>query len=115
MQAWIETFPEPLRLTLAFALFTLCVFGVIVQVRRMLAAGDVREELRPLMHAVRALRFVLVGLGALGMGLGWVLDAPVLVGLALVFGLEELYETVMIDAVLRYEERRRAEEEAGLA
>jgi len=69
-------------------------------------------ELRRLRHRVRGLRAVLVGGCAALVGAGLLLDAGALVGLALVIGLEELYETTMVLGLLRWGLRVETEAEA---
>ena len=69
-------------------------------------------ELRRLRHLVRGLRAVLVGGCAALVGAGLLLDAGALVGLALVIGLEELYETTMVLGLLRWGLRVETEAEA---
>ncbi len=55
---------------------------------------------------VAALRFALAGLALIGLGMGGIFAAPWIVTLALVFGLEELYETTAVLGILRWAQRR---------
>lgn len=107
--------PLWLRLLAAVAVALPCGAGVHHAIR---AAGREPDgpqvELRQLRHLVRALRFLLVGGSALLLAAGAVRDDRTLVGLALIIGLEELYETTMVLALLRMGLRmERAHDEAA--
>jgi len=88
-----------------------CVFGLFSRLRaaRREPPGETCE-LRRLLHIVGALRAGLLALCAAGLAVGWWMNINVLVGLAMVIGLEELYETTMVMTVLRFGVRNETRE-----
>lgn len=95
--------PDHWRVLGALAVLAVFLLDLAVAARRFRAEppGETRP-LRRLRHLVRGLRAALVGGAALAVAVGVLTDAGTLVGLALVIGLEELYETTMVLAVLRH-------------
>lgn len=94
--------PLPLRLgltALATALAGWRTAVHLLSLRRLdPAAPDLGvQRVRALVLALRA---ALLGACAAALGLGWLHDSASLTGLALVIGLEELYETTMVLGVL---------------
>lgn len=105
LQNWIDmlfALPAPVRIIGTLLLVAAGIWGGVRAVR---AAGREPEgetqQLRQLRHLVRALRWALIGGSAALLGTGLVRDDETLVGLGIIIGLEELYETTMVLAVLR--------------
>ena len=97
------TIPTTTRSLGAGVLVLVCV--VVLMGRLRAAQTEPPGEtfaLRRLFHFVGALRAGLLGLCFAGLAVGWLMNANTLVGLAVVIGLEELYETTMVMAVLRF-------------
>lgn len=59
------------------------------------------REIRRLILLARTVRAGLVGLCLVGLGLGWIFELKTLTLASVVIGLEELYETGVVIAVLR--------------
>lgn len=59
---------------------------------------------------VRSLRIGLIGLGLVGIGVGWLWHIESLLVLSLIFGCEELYETSLVIAVLKISLRDSSEQ-----
>ncbi len=88
------------------ALFGLGLTRLVVAFPRFVAANrDGRGALASGVPLAAALRLALAGLALVALGLGWLFEAPAIVTLAWVFGLEELYETSAVLGLLRWGER----------
>lgn len=74
--------------------------------RFVAASRDGRGALASGVPLAKALRLALAGLALIALGLGWLFEAPAIVTLAWVFGLEELYETSAVLGLLRWGEGR---------
>jgi hypothetical protein len=79
---------------------------------RTVSAGPARR-VRRLILLGRSFRFFVVGLGLVGVALGWLHDLDWLITLSIVFGLEELYEGTAIVGALRRAERSELRAAAG--
>ena len=120
LQTWIDALfalPPHVRILGTLLLVLASTWGGARAVRAASAEPDGEtQHLRQLRHLVRALRWALVGGSAALLGAGLVRDDETLVGLGIIIGLEELYETTMVLGLLRMGLRieRREARAAGL-
>lgn len=92
------------------ALLGLGLTRLVAHLPRAVAASRSGSGIVPsLIPAAAALRLALAGIALVVLGLGWLAEVSWLGNLALVFGLEELYETTMVVGCLRWAERQGAQ------
>jgi len=98
----LDAIPSWLRHGGALLVGVLSTWRTVVHFRRATATSDETHEggLARVRHLTLALRAGLLGLSAVALVSGWLTDSDTLVGLALVIGLEELYETTIVLGIL---------------
>jgi hypothetical protein len=99
----INTIPSAVQSMAAAAVAAICLVSFVRRLRSAACEPNGENlELRRLRHYVGALRAFLVGLCSAVFSTGLILDIEALVGLALIIGLEELYETTMLMGLIRF-------------
>lgn len=98
----LDAVPAPARWLLAAGATLLSTWRMVVHGHRLgrVDPRDTGAGVEQVRHLARALRAALLGGTSAALLSGWLLDSDVLVGLALVVGLEELYETTMVLGLL---------------
>lgn len=80
---------------------------LVTHLPRAAAASRSGQRIVPsLIPAASALRLGLAGVALVVLGLGWLAEVSWLRNFAIVFGLEELYETTAVVGLLRWAERQ---------
>lgn len=91
------------------ALAGLGVTRLVQHLPRALAASRAGQRVvASVVPAAEALRLGLAGVALIVLGFGWLADVSWLGNFAIVFGLEELYETTAVVGLLRWAERHPA-------
>lgn len=98
------------------ALLGLGVTRLVTHLPRAVAASRSGQRVVPsLVPAAAALRLGLAGVALVVLGFGWLAEVSWLGNFAIVFGLEELYETTAVVGLLRWAERHPAAAAAPLS
>jgi hypothetical protein len=103
--AVLDAIPPVVRWVGTPVVAALAMWRTVVHAGRLARATGDDTGVEQVRHLALALRAALLGGSLVALLSGWVTDSDLLVGLALVVGLEELYETTMVLGLLELARR----------